>query len=111
VLFGSESVSPGAGTAALPVATMALTQNVRACIWCLLFVLIGQGLRGSGPQRLIRALGEEAGNLIMTFHRPRFFPSTERAPHHTTTENPLLSGDPSPQLCRWLLPRERDVYY
>jgi hypothetical protein len=33
--------------------------------WCLLFVLIRHGLRGgSGPQRLIRALGEEAGNPI-----------------------------------------------
>ena len=65
--------------------------------WCLLFVLIRQGLRGgSGPQRWIRALGEETGNPIMAFHRPSFFPSVERAPHHTTTENPLLGGDPSP---------------
>ena len=32
--------------------------------WCLLFVLIRQGLMGgSGPQRLIRALGEETGNI------------------------------------------------
>ena len=56
-------------------------------VWCLLFVLIRHGLRGgSGPHRLIRALGEEAGNPIMAFHRPSFFPSTERALHHTTTE-------------------------
>ena len=42
-------------------------------VWCLLFVLIRQGLRGgSGPQRLIRALGEEAGNPKMAFHRPSF---------------------------------------
>jgi len=68
-----------------------------ANIWCLPFVLIRQGLRGgSGPQRLIRALGEETGNPIMAFHRPSFFPSLERALHHTTTENPLLGGDPSP---------------
>ena len=66
-------------------------------IWCLFFVLIRQGLRGgSGPQRWIRALGEETGNPIMAFHRPSFFPSVERAPHHTTTENPLLGGDPLP---------------
>ena len=26
----------------------------------------------SGPQRLMRALGEETGNLIMAFHRPSF---------------------------------------
>jgi hypothetical protein len=58
--------------------------------WCLLFVLIRHGLGGgSGPQRWIRALGKEAGNPIMAFHRPRFSPSFERAPHHTTTENPL----------------------
>jgi len=25
----------------------------------------------------------------MAFHRPSFFPFFERAPHHTTTENPL----------------------
>ena len=37
-------------------------------IWCLLFVLIRQGLRGgSGPQRLIGAPGIETGNPIMTF--------------------------------------------
>jgi hypothetical protein len=49
-----------------------------------------KGLRGgSGPQRLIRALGEETGNPIMAFHRPSFSPSFERAPHHTTTANPL----------------------
>jgi hypothetical protein len=36
-----------------------------------LFVLIRQGLRGGpGPQRLIRARGEETRNPIMTFHRP-----------------------------------------
>ena len=36
--------------------------------WCLLFVLIRQGLRGgSGPQRLIRAPGIETGNPIVTF--------------------------------------------
>jgi len=29
---------------------------------------------GSGPQRWIRALGEETGNPIMAFHRPSFFP-------------------------------------
>jgi hypothetical protein len=67
-----------------------------AWYWCLLFVLIRHGLRGgSGPQCLIRALGEETGNPIMAFHRPSFFPSVERAPHHTTTENLLLGGDPS----------------
>ena len=65
--------------------------------WCLLFVLIRQGLRGvSVPQRLIRALGEETGNPIMAFHRPSFFPSFERVPRHTTTENPLLGGGPPP---------------
>ena len=38
--------------------------------WLGVFVLIRQGLRGgSGPQRLIRALGEETGNPIMAFHR------------------------------------------
>jgi hypothetical protein len=43
-------------------------------VWCLLFVLIRQGLMGrSGPQRLIRALGEETGNPIMAFHRPSLF--------------------------------------
>jgi len=48
-------------------------------VWCLLFVLIQQGLRGvSGPQRLIRSRGEETGNPIMAFHRPSFFPSFER---------------------------------
>jgi len=53
-------------------------------LWCLLFVLIRQGLRGgSGPQHWIRSLGEETGNPIMAFHRPSFFPSVERAPHHT----------------------------
>ena len=58
--------------------------------WCLLFVLIRQGLRGgSGPQRLIRALGIETGNPIMTFEqRSSFLPSTERAPHHTSTGIP-----------------------
>jgi len=45
---------------------------------------------------LIRALGKETGHPIMAFHRPSFFPSVERGPHHTTTENPLLVGDPSP---------------
>ena len=65
--------------------------------WCLLFVLIRHGFRGgSGPQRWIRALGKETGNPIMAFHRPSFFPSVERAPHCTTTENPLLGGDPLP---------------
>jgi hypothetical protein len=39
--------------------------------WCLLFVLIRQGLRwGFGPQRWIRALGKETGNPIMALHRP-----------------------------------------
>jgi len=83
--------------------TLVRRTRVRDCAlvfvhWCLLFVLIPQGLRGgrSGPQRLIRALGEETGNPIMAFHRPSFSPSFERAPHHTTTENPLLGGDPSP---------------
>jgi len=58
--------------------------------WFLLFVLIRQGPRGrSGPQRLIRVCGEEIGNPILAFHRPSLFPSFERAPHHTTTENPL----------------------
>ncbi len=52
-------------------------------IWCLLFVLIRQGLRGgSGPQRLTRSLGIETGNPIMTFQqRSSFLPSTEREPH------------------------------
>jgi hypothetical protein len=63
-------------------------------VWYLLFVLIRQGLGGgSGPQRLIRALGEETGNPILAFHRPSFSPSFERAPHHTTAENPFLGGD------------------
>ena len=46
--------------------------------WCLLFVLIRQGLRGgSGSQRLTRALGIETGNPIMTFEqRSSFFPAT-----------------------------------
>ena len=68
--------------------------------WCLLFVLIRQGLRGgSGPQRLIRALGEETGNPIMAFHRPSFFPSAERAPLQTTTaENPFFGCDHSPEI-------------
>jgi len=36
--------------------------HVSILAWCLLFVLIRQGLRGgSGPQRLIRALGERLG--------------------------------------------------
>ena len=45
--------------------------------WCLLFVLIRQGLRGgSGPLRLIRAPGIETGNPIMTFEqRSSFIPS------------------------------------
>ncbi len=56
------------------------------CAWCLLFVLIRQGLRGgSGPRRLIRALGIETGNPIMTFEqRSSVLPSIERAPHHTS---------------------------
>ena len=64
--------------------------------WCLLFVLIRQGLRGgAGPQRLTRALGIETGNPVMTFEqRSSFFPSIERAPHRTTTEIPYG---------RWLL--------
>ena len=45
---------------------------------------------GSGPQRLTRALGIETGNPIMTFEqRSSFLPATERAPHHTSTENPI----------------------
>jgi len=32
----------------------------------------------------------------VAFHRPSFSPSFERAPHHTTIENPLLGGDPPP---------------
>ena len=67
----------------------------RACptsrlIWCLLFVLIRQGLRGgSGPLRLIRAPGIETGNPIMTFEkRSSFLPSFERAPHHTSPRIP-----------------------
>ncbi len=41
--------------------------------WCLLFVLIRQGLRfggggGVGPLRLIRELGREIGHSIMAFH-------------------------------------------
>jgi len=41
---------------------------VRSVCWCLLFVLIRHGLRGgSGPQRLITALGAEAGNPIIYF--------------------------------------------
>jgi len=59
-------------------------------LWCLLFVLIRQGLRGgSGPQRLIRARGEETGSPIIAFHRPSFSPFFERAPHHNTAENLL----------------------
>ena len=48
------------------------------------------GLRwGSGPPRLIRALGIGTGNLIMTFEqRSSFIPSTERAHHHTPTGIP-----------------------
>jgi hypothetical protein len=46
--------------------------------WFLLFVLIRHGLRGgSGPQRLIEALGKETGNPIVAFHRPSFFPSCD----------------------------------
>ena len=58
--------------------------------WCLLLVLFRQGFRGgSGPQRLTRALGIETGNPIMTYEqRSNFFPSTERAPHHTSTRIP-----------------------
>ncbi len=42
--------------------------------WCLLFVLIRQGLRGvSGPQRLTRALVIETGNPIMTFEQRSSF--------------------------------------
>ena len=61
-----------------------------AMMWCLLFVLIRQGLRGgSGPQRLIRALGIETGNPIMTYEqRSSFLPSFERAPHHTSPRIP-----------------------
>jgi len=32
---------------------------------------------------------EESAACAMAFHRPSFFPSVERAPHHTTTENPF----------------------
>ena len=43
-------------------------------VWCLLFVLIRQGLRGgSGPPRLIRAPGIETGNPIMTFEQRSSF--------------------------------------
>ena len=80
-------------------------------LWCLLFVLIRQGLRGgSGPLRLIRAPGIETGNPIVTFEqRSSFLPSTERAPHHTSTENPRHTGGAlPPQLCRWLC-RTRSV--
>ena len=58
--------------------------------WCLLFVLIRQGLRGgSGPQRLIRAPGIETGDPILTYEqRSSFFPSIERAPHHTSPRIP-----------------------
>ena len=42
--------------------------------WCLLFVLIRQGLRGgSGPLRLIRAPGIETGNPIMTYEQRSIF--------------------------------------
>ena len=65
--------------------------------WCLLFVLMRRGLRGeSGPQRLIRALGIETGNPIMTLEqRSSFLPSVERAPLHTPTGIPegLASTD------------------
>ena len=45
-------------------------------VWCLLFVLIRQGLRGgSGPLRLTTAPGIETGNPIMTFEqRSSFLP-------------------------------------
>ena len=57
--------------------------------WCLLFVLIRQGLRGgSEPLRLIRALVIETGNPIMTLARSSFLPSFERAPHHTSPRIP-----------------------
>ena len=57
----------------------------------LTFVLIRQGLGGgSGTQRLTRALGIETENPIMIFEQQSsFFPSAERAPHRTSTENPL----------------------
>ena len=38
---------------------------------------------------MIRALGREVVNPIMAFHRASFFPSIERAPHHTYHRIPL----------------------
>ena len=59
-------------------------------VWCLLSASIRQGLRGgSGPHRLIRALGIEPGNPIITYEqRSSFLPSIERAPHHTSPRIP-----------------------
>ena len=49
--------------------------------WCLLFVLIRQGLKGgSGPQRLARALGIETGNQIT--RADHFFPLICAALHN-----------------------------
>ena len=41
---------------------------------------------GKWARRVIRALGRETGCPIVTFEqRSSFFPSTERAPHRTTS--------------------------
>ena len=67
-----------------------IVANTGACSphWCLLFVLIRHGFRGGpGPQRWIRALGEETGNPIMAFHRPSFSLSLRG---HPTTLPPRI---------------------
>ena len=54
--------------------------------WCLLFVLIRQGLRGgSGSQRLTRALGIETGNPITL----RFNPARKTLDLETRGKNSL----------------------
>jgi hypothetical protein len=91
------AVAFGLGKRDVSKMTRGLCYGAYVLYWCSLLVLNRQGLKGgSGPQRLIRALGEQTGHPIMVFHRPSFSPSVERAPHHTTTKNPFLGGGPSP---------------